>query len=285
MMPDHAPGRILAQIRSLQPSLLPAEQSVAGVFLAHSDQIVELSSQQVAELAGASRATVVRTCQSLGFSGYQQLRVLLARDAGYGRPRARPAAVGPAGMVADTFAQVASAVNSMTALLEPAAVESAVRAIAAARRVLVVGNGLSAALALDTASRLGAIGRPAEAPIDVIGQQIAARLLGPEDVLLIISGSGANSSTLRVAQAGLDGGAQLLVVTAFARSPLAAMSRTVLVVGMPELTFRDEVTVTTRIPQTILVEGLIAALTEELGDSAAAAKSLALAVIGDNLGE
>ena len=77
------PGEVIATIRSLLPSLLPTEQAVAAVLLARSADIVELSSQQVADLAGASRATVVRTCQSLGYTGYQQLRVLLARDAGY----------------------------------------------------------------------------------------------------------------------------------------------------------------------------------------------------------
>ncbi|WP_054011753.1 MurR/RpiR family transcriptional regulator [Arthrobacter sp. ERGS1:01] len=284
-MIDHSPGQVLARIRSVQPSLLPAEQAVAAALLEHAEQIVELSSQQLAELAGASRATVVRTCQSLGYSGYQQLRVLLARDAGYAATPDKPAGVGPAGMVVDTFTQVGRAVASMTALLDPDAVAGTVKATAAARRMLVVGNGLSAPLAQDMAARLSAIGRPAESPVDVIGQQIAARLLGPEDLLLIISGSGANSSTLRVAQAALDAGATLVVITAFARSPLAALARYSLVVGMGELSFREEVTVTTRIPQTILMEGLIAALTEELGSRAAEAKALALEVISANVGE
>ncbi|SED96278.1 DNA-binding transcriptional regulator, MurR/RpiR family, contains HTH and SIS domains [Arthrobacter alpinus] len=218
-MTEHAPGQVVAHIRSSRPSLLPAEQAVAAVFLEHTQQIVELSSQQVAELAGASRATVVRTCQSLGYSGYQQLRVLLARDAGYASSDQRPRVVGAAGTVADAFVQVGNAVTSMAALLDPAAVTGSVQAIAAAGGMLVVGNGLSAPLASDMAARLSAIGRPAESPLDVIGQQIAARLLAPSDLLLIISGSGANSSTLRVAQAAKDAGATLVVITAFARSP------------------------------------------------------------------
>lgn len=77
-MVEHAPGQVVAHIRSSLPSLLPAEQAVPAVFLAHTQKIVEFSSQQVAELAGASRATVVRTCQSLKYSGYQYLRVLPA---------------------------------------------------------------------------------------------------------------------------------------------------------------------------------------------------------------
>lgn len=275
----------MAHIRSTLPALLPAEQAVATVFLQHTQQIVELSSQQVAELAGASRATVVRTCQSLGYTGYQQLRVLLARDAGYSSSTHRPRGVGPAGMVADTFVQVGNAVASMAALLDPAEVTGAVKAIAGAGRMLLVGNGLSAPLAADMAARLGTIGRPAEAPLDGIGQQIAARLLAPTDVLLIISGSGANSSTLRAAQAATDAGATLIVITAFARSPLAMMAKFALVVGMGDLSFHEEVTVTSRIPQTILMEGLIAALTEELGEKATAAKALALEIISENLGE
>lgn len=275
----------MAHIRSTLPALLPAEQAVASVFLQHTQQIVELSSQQVAELAGASRATVVRTCQSLGYTGYQQLRVLLARDAGYSSSTHRPTGVGPAAMVADTFVQVGNAVASMAALLDPAEVTGAVKAIAGAGRMLLVGNGLSAPLAADMAARLGTIGRPAEAPLDGIGQQIAARLLAPSDVLLIISGSGANSSTLRAAQAATDAGATLIVITAFARSPLAMMAKFALVVGMGDLSFHEEVTVTSRIPQTILMEGLIAALTEELGEKATTAKALALEIISENLGE
>lgn len=284
-MIEHAPGQVVAHIRSSRPSLLPAEQAVAAVFLAHTQKIVELSSQQVADLAGASRATVVRTCQSLGFSGYQQLRVLLARDAGYASTDQRPKVVGAPGMVADTFVQVGQAVVTMAALLDPDAVTGSVQAMAQAGRMLVVGNGLSAPLAADMASRLSAIGRPAESSLDVIGQQISARLLAPSDLLLIISGSGANSSSLRVAQAAKDAGATLVAITAFARSPLAAMADFSLVVGMGDLSFREEVTVTSRIPQTILMEGLIAALSEELGEKAKAAKALALEVISGNLDE
>lgn len=284
-MIEHAPGQVVAHIRSSRPSLLPAEQAVAAVFLAHTQKIVELSSQQVADLAGASRATVVRTCQSLGFSGYQQLRVLLARDAGYASTDQRPKVVGAPGMVDDTFVQVGQAVATMAALLDPDAVTGSVQAMAQAGRMLVVGNGLSAPLAADMASRLSAIGRPAESSLDVIGQQISARLLAPSDLLLIISGSGANSSSLRVAQAAKDAGAALVAITAFARSPLAAMADFSLVVGMGDLSFREEVTVTSRIPQTILMEGLIAALSEELGEKAKAAKALALEVISGNLDE
>ena len=278
------PGGVLAHIRSVLPSLLPTERAVATVFLDRADDVVEMSSQQVAEAAGASRATVVRTCQSLGFSGYQQLRVLLARDSGPRRPpRATPE--GPGEIVASTFEHVVRSVPGMVALLEHADVASAVERLATARRVIVVGNGLSAPLAVDTAGRMGGIGRFAEAPQDVIGQQVAARQLTDLDVLLVISGSGANGTTMRAAEAARRSGATVVLLTSFGRSPLVATADVSLVVGMPDLTFRDELTLTSRIPLVILLEGLLAALADRLGDAASAAAALTLEVVSANLAD
>jgi DNA-binding MurR/RpiR family transcriptional regulator len=294
------PGEVIATISSRLPSLLPTEQAVARVLLERSAEIVELSSQQVAELAGASRATVVRACQSLGYTGYQQLRVLLARDAGYAAAPASGPGVGGAagvgaglsvggagvaGVVGDAFRRIAAGVDRMVALLDEASLDRSISLIAEARRAVVLGNGLSAPLALDAAARLTAIGRAAEAPLDVINQQITSRLLTPDDVVLAISGSGSNASTLRAAQAARSAGASVIAVTAFARTPLAAFATVELVVTMPDLTFRDEVTQVTRIPQAILVEGLVAAVAERLGGVAVAARDLALGQISENLGE
>jgi RpiR family carbohydrate utilization transcriptional regulator len=278
------PGQVIATIRSLLPSLLSTEQAVASVLLTRSTEIIELSSQQVAELAGASRATVVRTCQSLGFSGYQQLRVFLARDASFEHTSPLPSG-GSDGIVRETFRHVAETVSQMTALLDDGEVSKAVEALAKAQRVVAIGNGLSSSLAMDVASRLASIGRTAEAPLDSLSQQITARLLSPKDVLLVISGSGSTTSTLRAAQAAHTAGAAVIAITAFARSPLAQIASIKLVVTMPDLTFRDEIILTSRLPQTILIEGLVAALTSYLGTSAIRAKGLSLDVVSDNLAE
>lgn len=284
--PALPPGGVLAHIRSLLPALQPTERAVASVFLDRPAEVVEMSSQQVAEVAGASRATVVRASQSLGFSGYQQLRVLLAGDVGASRP-APPTgpADSPAAMVAATFAHVGASVPAMVALLDHADVRRVVELLATAPRVVVVGNGLSAPLAMDAAARLVGLGRRAEAPLDGISQQVSARQLGAGEVLLVISGSGASAGSVRAAESAHRAGAAVVLVTAFARSPLAALADVALVVGMPDLTFRDELTLTTRVPQVILLEGLLAALARRLGDAGSAASARTLEVISANLAD
>ncbi|WP_172836081.1 MurR/RpiR family transcriptional regulator [Microlunatus soli] len=281
---------VTARITSLLPSLLPAEQQVARVLLDRAGDAADLSSQQVAELAGTSRATVVRASQSLGFSGYQQLRVLLARDAALA-DRARSARTperGADGLATSTyrrFEQVRDAADRMTALLDPEQIESAVRRLAAADRILVVGHGLSRSLAIDAAARLVRLGLVAEHLTDRIDQLIVTRLLGERGVVLMISGSGSHTDSIGVAREVRQSAAHLIAVTAFARSPIAELADTLLVVGMPNSSFTEELTDTTRIPQAILLEGLMASLRDHLGERGHQAAALALAAVSDHVQE
>lgn len=287
-MTDFAAGGVRAHIRSVLASLLPTERAVAELMLRRPEAVIEMSSQQVAEEAGASRATVVRTSQSLGFSGYQQLRVMLARDLGSSpvgsllNPAAPETA---AGAVRACFDGVRDSVSSMTALLDDAVLGLAVERLVTASRVLVCGNGLSAPLAQLCAQRLSALGVVADAPTDGIAQQVVGRHLGARGTLLVISGSGANEMTMRTATAARESGASVVVVTAFGRSPLTSVADVSLVVGMRDPTFRDELTVTTRIPQFILIEGLVAGVAHRLGSDADTAHAETMAVVGENLTE
>lgn len=54
---------------------------------------------------------------------------------------------------------------------------------------------------------------------------------------------------------------------------------------MREASFRDELTVTTRIPQFILIGGLVAAVAHLMGDVAEVAHARTMAVIAENLSE
>lgn len=274
-------AEVVARIQTLLPSLQPSERRVAEVFLARPEWTIEASSQEVGAAAGVSRATVVRACQRLGFTGYPQLRVLLARDLGVGRGAAAP----PAGAFREFYRTVAESIDVMTALLDDASVERAVTLLVGARRILVAGNGLSAPVAAEAAMRLTAVGRPADAPTDHLAQQIQARLLGAEDACLIVSGTGSTDTSLRVAEAARAAGAPVVALTAFARSTLAEIATVTLVSGMRQTSFGDEITRSVRVPQTLLVNALVQAIVARDPDGAAATRARLLEIIGGALAE
>lgn len=270
----------VARIQTLLPALQPSERRVAEVFLARPGWTTEASSSDVGAAAGVSRATVVRTCQRLGFTGYPQLRVQLARDLGVDRD-GEPAE----GAFRAFYRTVADSLDVLTALLDDASVERAVTLLGGARRILVAGNGLSAPVAAEAAMRLTAIGRPADAPPDHLTQQIRARLLGGEDACLIVSGTGSTGTSLRVAEAARAAGAPVVVLTAFARSPLAELATVALVSALRRTPSSDEASGSLRVPQTLLVNALVQAIVARDPDAAAAARARLLEVVGEAPGE
>jgi len=75
------PNGIL-RIKSHLTSLKPAERKVADYILDNVNEVIHLSITKMAENVGLSEATVVKFCQHIGYSGYQELKIILAQAGG-----------------------------------------------------------------------------------------------------------------------------------------------------------------------------------------------------------
>lgn len=277
-------GEVLPRIRTELPALNPSERRVAEIFVDRPEWTIEASAQEIADAAATSRATVVRTAQRLGFTGYPQLRVLLARDLGLAAERRQPHdadGLDPVAVFRAFLRDVAITTEDALALLDGGDVRRVVDLLADAAHVLVVGNGLSAPVATEMAMRLNAIGRYAEAPGDHVEQGVRARRLGPGDACVVISGSGSTRPTLAAASAAAQAGAAVVALTASASSGIAEVATVSLVVGLGAPSFRDEITRTSRLPQAIVAGGLVRALSERNPDAARDAQARMLEVIGE----
>ncbi|MFY9712892.1 MAG: MurR/RpiR family transcriptional regulator [Microbacterium sp.] len=267
-------------------TLQPAERRVAELIAESPDAVVEWTAQELADRAGVGRATVVRACQTFGYRGYPQLRVALAAELGGGTGEsAVDHGPGVLGRMRGEIDRLAASLPALASLLDAGVVAEAVGLAASARRLLVLANGLSSPIASDMAMRLTAAGRPAEFIADAIAQQIAARHLSPEDVCLVVSGSGANEASLRVAAAASRGGAKVITLTSFASSALTEIATLSLVIAPSGVSFRDELAHTSRVAYLLFAEVFAAAVAAERGADAVRARAHALEVVSDNLGE
>jgi len=274
------------RIAALAPSLQPSERRIADAIAADLSAAVECTAQQLADLVGVGRASVIRTAQTLGYDGYPQLRVALARELAFGQDV--PLEAGDGTLVGALRAGVDAFGRNLpriTAALTEEAVADFVTALDEADRVLIAATGLSAPLGLDAAMRLGAAGRPAEYIPDTLAQQIAARQLTSGSVCLAVSGSGSNRPTLSVAAAARDAGARVLALTSFANAPLVQLADTALVVPPVTDSFRDELLHTSRAALVLVTEQLVELLIDRRGERAKDAHAAVLAVLGQSLGE
>ncbi|WDH79079.1 MurR/RpiR family transcriptional regulator [Microbacterium esteraromaticum] len=214
-----------ARVRAAASALGPSEGRVAAVIMERPDDVVDWSAAELAAAAGTSTATVIRACQSLGFRGFQHLRLELARSAPLTPRDSDPVAAG------GTFDDAVDALRLAQESVDPERVDAATAALRGAGRVVLVGNGFSGPPLQDLAMRLSSVGRAVEAPVDPLAQQFAVHSLSADDVCLALSYSGANVQTLRACTAASERGATVVLVTSYSRSPLGRLADIVIATG------------------------------------------------------
>ena len=275
---------VLANVRAQLPSLQASDARVAQAILDEPDAVVYRSVSEVAEAAETSTATVVRCAQKLGFRGFHDLKLALARE----RATFAEAARAQAGDAVDPrlvpLAQVVEAgaqtLRDALALVDPEAFGAVAEVLASAEHVLVAGVGTSAPLAADAAYRLATIGVPADAFADVHVQHFHARRLGPDDLCVAISHTGSTRETLEVVGAARAGGAATAAITSFARSPLTELVDHTILAGTREVSFQLEA-MASRLAHLALLDALLVATAEHHPERAEAA----LGSYSDMLGE
>ncbi len=256
---DRPPAaRLLAHLRSASSGMVPSERRVVQVFLESPGEVIGWSTAGVAERARTSTATVVRACQRLGFTGFHQLRSDLARIA-----ENSPASPPSHDLVDRVFEAARSEINSTLALLNRDAFSRAVEAIASAGKVLLLGTGGSSIPAQDAALRLTMSGRNATAPADALTQLFSARLLCPEDVCVAVSFSGANTYTLRAAEAAREANASIIAVTSTPLSPITRIADVILLTGTASL---ETEVLSSRVTHGLLLNALNLSVQEAAGE-------------------
>jgi DNA-binding MurR/RpiR family transcriptional regulator len=236
----------MVSIRSILPSLPPAERRVAEDVLRQPADIVALSIGDLAERADTSEATVVRFCKHAGFDGYPDLRLALAtqvgRSAAHGVPPRLVADVGPDDSLSDIVAKVgaldAQAINDTVEQLDVERLGQVVEAMVAARRIELYGIGASGLVATDLQQKLRRIGLPAAVSVDGHAAMTSAAVLTEKDVALGISHSGETLDVIDPIREASVRGCTSVAITNYPRSSLAATADLVLTTAARESRLR-----------------------------------------------
>jgi DNA-binding MurR/RpiR family transcriptional regulator len=236
----------LVRIRSLLPGLARAEQRVAKVVLDNPSSVARRSITEVADAAGTSETTVTRFCKAIGVGGYPELRIALAADTA--RTEARTdrdlgGEIAPDDDLATVVGKVtfadARAVEETAGQLDTDTLRRVVEAIASAGRVDVYGVSASAFVAADLQQKLHRIGRVSFAWNDTHIMLTSAAVLGPGDVAVGISHTGATTDTVEALRVARERGATTVALTNFPTSPITEVSDLVLTTAARETTFRS----------------------------------------------
>jgi RpiR family transcriptional regulator, carbohydrate utilization regulator len=258
----------LIRLRGLYPSLKTALRKVADVILRQPEMAIYASVNEVAAVAAVSEATVMRFCRILGFKGFQDFKIALAREMVIPSPRFHEDA-GSEGedevaVVRQVFQTNGVALQDTLEILDIEAMKEAAQLLRTAGQIMVVGVGGSGPAVAYTGNRFLLLGLRAFLCTDFYLMLMAASMLSRGDVALAISNLGTTREIVETVGIARERGARVICITNNSLSPLARISNPVLVTASREVTLPEEA-VASLICQIALLDALCALISQAQG--------------------
>lgn len=227
----------LLKIRSLYNSFSKTEKKVADYLLQNSSKVIYMSITEFAENCNAGEATIIRFCRKIGLKGYQEFKLVLAREI-----------VSPDEDVHenidknDDISQIIKkitetnikAIQDTANLISAEQVEKAADEILSADKVDIYGVGASAFTAWDTKYKLMRIGIKCEAFSDPHMQCMSAVNLTEKSCAIGISFTGSTKDTVDSLTLAKKSGAFTIAITNYAKSPITKNADLVLLTSAIE---------------------------------------------------
>jgi glucokinase len=258
---------ILAQIRRARESLSPAELRVAEHVLAHPRSALSDPIAEIARAAQVSQPTVIRFCRSLGCEGLSDFKLRLASGLSATIPLNHTQVTGQDSVLelgVKVLGNTASAILQVREQLNRDTLVRAIELLAAAQRIDFFAVGHYRVVADDAQFKFLRFGVPSASYTDPRLQLLAAHVLRPSDVVVVISSSGRVDDLLSVVDVARARGAPVLAITA-SHSPLARRADVALIVDHLE-DIATHVPMVSRILHLLVIDILAVGVAMRLGD-------------------
>jgi DNA-binding MurR/RpiR family transcriptional regulator len=204
------------RFQRLLDDMTDGEKRVGSYFMEHPDA-AQKSIGELIDVSGLGYGTVIRFCQKLGCRGFQEFKVLMARDALAAQP---DRSTGGTGAYEAIVQRLNEDVMRTAQNLDSREIERAAEALCKATRVLCVGVASSAPLALSLDWKIKRFGIVSSCISDGYVMAVEASLLRKDSVLVAVSSSGATKDIVTAARLAREGGATVIAVTNFTKAPL-----------------------------------------------------------------
>lgn len=233
---------IFAQIGTCYNRFTKTEKRVADFVLEKPEQVLYMSITDLADACGVGDTSVFRFCRDLDKKGYQDFKMALAGALASARDDLEATQMTGAVSQKDSLEDVVkkvlatnvSALHETYRLIRLEDIDTAVEWMIQAKNIYFFGVGGSMVAALEAQSRFMRITSKVHMTIDLHLQAMSAALMNKEDLAIAFSYSGATKDTLDVVSKARAGGARIIGITRFTRSPLAALCDLRLLCGANE---------------------------------------------------
>lgn len=232
---------LMQRIEQRYSKFTPSYKRIADYLKAHYEESQYLSISNLADRCGVAEATVSRFCRTLGFQGYNELKLALAKSSVVEDQQQTYEVYGDI-TAQDSVKEMAkrlyhvniAALEETLALVDEDAIRRSGQMLMRAKKVFCFGQGGSLVTAMEAWSRFLNISSKFFCVEDTHMQIMAASLLEPGDVILFVSYSGSTRDAHDILAPAKAHGARVILITHFQESPAAKLADEVLLCGGEE---------------------------------------------------
>ena len=209
-------GKVYDRLESMKSVATKTELKIIdGIKQIKREDIIYMSINELSAVLDVAEATLVRFCRKLEYRGFQDFKLSLSQE--LGAEQERPTDSCPRRVADDMI----DAIVQTSKEFDYEACKQVAAKILEKRTVYAFGVGSSAIAPAMLKSRLIRAGLTVENTHDTHSQSLIASNLGSDDVIILVSVSGATKDIINIAEIAKKNGATVVVITNYNRSPLA----------------------------------------------------------------
>lgn len=264
---------ILTYIMSLKEQFKGPHITISKYILRNPQETIGLTAKELAKNTKVSEASVVRFCQSIGFKGFGEFKIKLARDIGSDTSTAIPEGIkrnDSAWNVVNKVMQIEyQDIQFALDMLDQTIVTKALKYIQNAEKIAFFGIGSSSLVALSGKEHFLHYGKTALNEIDSLSQIVLANTLTKNDIAFAISLSGETLVPIEAVHVASHNGAKTICLTQNSSSTLAKACN-LCIAARRKSNSLDDLGATTRIVHTALIDALSIAYASQNWDRVSA---------------
>lgn len=214
---------VLDVIKSKYDEIFSAEKRVADFVLENPQKAVDCNVSDLAKQSGVSDATVVRMCHHIGYSGYYQFRIMLARDIGKMQYETTdiPKSVGAIGKLFQNYADNMIAIGKG---IDENTMWNCVNLIKTCNTVHIIAIGNTCVLTQYMGFRLGRLGIKCTYGVSAEYFMNHVNLADEDDVVFAISKSGSSKPVILGMELAKEKKIKTIAITSHKQSPVAELA-------------------------------------------------------------
>ncbi len=228
---------VLDVIRDNYEKIFSAERKVADYVLENPQETVNATVSELAKVSGVSDATVVRMCSHLGYKGYYQFRLMLAKDVGRDDDKNSEGIQNEGNAVGRVFQDYANTMIAIGENMDEHEVMECVNLIKTCGEAHIIAVGNTTPLALYMGFRLGRLGVKCSYGISPEYFLNQVNLATKDDIIIAISQSGRSKQVIQGVEMGKEKGLRVIAITGYRQSPIAQLSDYALISNAKKETF------------------------------------------------